>query len=180
MPTQATGIGKPEAQEYLAYYGRYISLVQTEDIVSYLQTQQHDLHAKLATINEPQSDFRYASGKWSVKEVLGHVNDSERVFGYRALRISRNDKTAMEGFEQDDYVRDGPFHHLRWSDLVEEFQTVRAATLTLFRSLNDEESRRRGVANKAEISARALAWIIAGHAFHHAQVLRDSYHLLKE
>ena len=179
MPTKTAAIGKPEAQEYLAYYGRYISLVQTEDIVSYLQAQQHDFSAKLATINEQQSDLRYASGKWSVKEVLGHLNDSERVFGYRALRISRNDKTAMEGFEQDDYVRDGPFRHLQWSDLVEEFQTVRAATVTLFRNLDEEESRRRGVANKAEVSVRAIAWIIAGHALHHSQVLRDSYHLWK-
>jgi hypothetical protein len=179
MPTQAAVIGKPEAQEYLAYYGRYISLVQTEDIVTYLQTQQHDLSAKLSTISEQQGDFRYAAGKWSAKEVLGHLNDSERVFAYRALRISRNDKTPMESFEQDDYVRDGPSRHLRWSDLVGEFQTVRAATLTLFRSLNEEESLRLGVANKAEISVRALAWIIAGHALHHAQVLRDSYQLPK-
>jgi hypothetical protein len=177
MPTQTVIIGKPSDQEYLPYYGRYISQVSTDNIVGYLEQQGHDFSASLATITEQQSEFRYAPGKWSVKEVLGHINDSERVFSYRALRISRNDKTPMEGFEQDDYVRDGPFRHIGWNDLVGEFRTIRAATVSLFTKVSEEESLRRGTANKAEVSVRAIAWIIAGHALHHQQVLRHAYNL---
>jgi DinB superfamily len=179
MPTQTVAIGKPDPQEYLAYYGRYIALVSTDNVVSYLHQQERDLSASFAKITEQQSEFRYAPGKWSVKEVLGHVNDAERVFAYRALRISRNDKTPIEGFEQDDYVRDGPFRHVSWADLVAEFRTIRSATLSLFSSLNEAESRRRGIANKANISVRAIAWIIAGHALHHQQVLQNAYQLPK-
>jgi len=179
MPTQTVIIGKPGDQEYLSYYGRYISQVSTDNIVAYLGQQGHDFSDYLAAVSEQQSEFRYSSGKWSAKEVLGHINDSERVFSYRALRISRNDKTPMEGFEQDDYVRDGPFNHMRWNDLVEDFRGVRAATVSLFRNLSEEESLRRGIANKAEVSVRALAWIIAGHAVHHQQVLRNAYNLSK-
>jgi len=179
MATQVTSVGRPDSAEYLPYYSRYISQVSTDDVVSYLEQQGRDLSAKWATITESQSIYRYAPGKWSAKEVVGHVSDSERVFAYRALRISRNDRTPMEGFEQDDYVRDGPFGHLAWSSLVEEFRNVRAATVSLFRGLNEEEALRRGIANKAEVTVRALAWIIAGHAQHHSQVLRNSYQLPK-
>src|SRR5262249_29150113 len=132
MPTQTLAIGKPDAQEYLPYYGRYISLIQTDDILGYLEQQEHELSAKLSTVSEQPSEFSYATGKWRAKDVWGHVNDTERIFAYRALRISRNDKTPIEGFEQDDYVREGPFRHVRWTDLVSEFRIVRAATLSLF------------------------------------------------
>jgi hypothetical protein len=110
-----------------------------------------------------------------VKEVLGHVSDSERVFAYRALRIARNDQTPMEGFEQDDYVKYGPFGQCSLAALIEEFKSVRQATLALFRSLEDAAWTRRGVANKNEVSVRALAYIIAGHELHHRRLLREKY-----
>jgi hypothetical protein len=178
MPASTLAIGKPDQQEYLPYYGRYISLVSTDDVLAFLEQQGTELASTLANISEQQSESRYEAGKWSAKEVWGHVNDTERVFSYRALRISRNDKTPIEGFEQDDYVRGGPFRHMRWTDVLAEFQAVRASTVALFRYMNEEESVRRGTASNAEISVRAIAWIIAGHALHHHNVLRNSYRLL--
>ena len=107
--------------------------------------------------------------------MLGHVNDTERIMTYRALRVARGDKTPIEGFEQDDYVRDGNFGQRTLADLIEEFADVRVATVSFFRHLDAEAGLRRGVANKNEISARALAYIIAGHELHHRRVLKEKY-----
>jgi len=168
-------IAKPEPNEYADYYGKYIALVQGDDIVSVLEQQRRDMVLLLSGRSEEQGDFRYAPGKWSAKEVLGHINDIERIFAYRALRIARADKTPIEGVEQDDYVRNGPFAQCPLSDLVEDFIAVRRATVSLLRALNDEAWLRRGTASKNEISVRALAWIIAGHELHHRRVLEEKY-----
>jgi hypothetical protein len=168
-------IRKPESVEYVAYYDRYISLVSGNDILISLEKQLPETVGLLSARNEREGEFRYAPGKWTVKEVLGHVIDGERVFAYRALRISRGDRTPIEGFEQDDYVRNGPFGHCRLPDLVEEFTHVRKATLWLFRNLDDAAWMRRGVANQNEISVRALAYIIAGHELHHRKILQEEY-----
>ena len=168
-------IGKPEANEYAPYYGKYVSLVVEPDILTALENQSVETAALLSGRKEADGDFRYAPGKWSVKEVLGHVSDSERVFTYRALRIARNDQTPLEGFEQDDYVKYGPFGQCSLGTLIEEFKSVRQATLALFRSLEDVAWVRKGVANKNEVSARALAYIIAGHVLHHRGLLREKY-----
>ncbi|HZQ25029.1 MAG TPA: DinB family protein [Terriglobales bacterium] len=177
MPTQ-TFAAKPEASEHDPYYSRYISQVSTDDILKYLEQQGREFADGLSRLSDSESNFRYASGKWSVKEVLGHVCDTERIFAYRALRISRGDETPMEGFEQDDYVRGGPFRHCSWTALVDEFRTVRAASLSLLRNLDEDEWLRRGVANKKEVSVRALAWILAGHVDHHRSILEARYHLV--
>jgi hypothetical protein len=177
MPPQ-TLAARPEAHEHDAYYSRYISLVQSDDILTYLEHQGSEFPDGLARLSDKDSNFRYAAGKWSVKEVVGHVNDTERIFAYRALRISRGDQTPIEGFEQDDYVRGGPFRHCSWASVIEEFRAVRNASLSLLRNLNDEEWVRRGVANKKEISVRALAWIMAGHVHHHQSILEARYHLV--
>jgi hypothetical protein len=175
MKTIPMIIRKPESVEYVPYYDRYISLVPGNDILNTLEQQLPETVDLLSARKEQEGEFRYAPGKWSVKEVLGHLIDSERVFAYRALRISRSDLTPIEGFEQDDYVRNGPFGHCRLSDLVEEFAWVRKATLCLFRSLDEKAWMRRGVANQNEISVRALAYIIAGHELHHRKILQDKY-----
>jgi hypothetical protein len=107
--------------------------------------------------------------------VCGHVCDTERIFAYRALRIARNDQTPIEGFEQDDYVREGPFAHARFSQLVEEFGCIRRATVALFRGLDQTAWLRRGVANQSEISVRAIAYVIAGHELHHRKILEEKY-----
>jgi len=174
MSTLTTTFGRPESSEYAPYYGRYISLVDTDDVVSALERQIGETVAILKPVG-PKADYRYAPDKWTVKEVLGHINDTERIMTYRALRISRGDKTPIEGYEQDDYVRDGNFSQRTLADLIEEFTDIRKATLALFRSFDGDAATRRGTANKNEVSARALAYIIAGHELHHRQILREKY-----
>jgi hypothetical protein len=168
-------LGRPAASEYAPYYDRYISLVPGEDIVAVLEQQLSPTLALFFGKSEADGDFRYAPDKWSVKEVLGHMGDTERIFAYRTLRIARNDRTPMEGFEQDDYVRSGPFARVRLPELVDEFRDVRHATLSLLRMLDAEAWERRGLANKNEVSVRALAYTIAGHELHHRRVLEERY-----
>jgi hypothetical protein len=168
-------IARPEAGEYAPYYSRYVSLVDGENILSTLDRQRHDTMMMLSGRSEQDGDYRYAPGKWTAKEVLGHVCDTERVFAYRALRISRADSTPMEGFEQDDYVRNGPFRHRPLADWVDDFIAVRRATLSLLRNLDETAWMRRGIANKNEVSVRGIAYIIAGHELHHRGILQEKY-----
>ena len=125
--------------------------------------------------SEGEGDFRYAPGKWTVKETLGHVSDTERIFTYRALRIGRDDKTPLPGFEQDDYIRTAGFAERTLADLADEFASVRGATLTLFHSFEEETWSRRGVASQKEVTARALGFITAGHQIHHRLILEERY-----
>jgi DinB superfamily len=174
-PRHAPNIGTPDASEYAPYYGRYISLVGADDILAALEEQVRGTQALLAGLSEAQGDYRYAPEKWSVKEVLGHLIDTERVFAYRALRVARNDRTPLPGFEQDDYVRYGDFATQQLTSLIEEFVCVRRSNLLLFRQFGPEAWMRRGIADQKEISVRALAYIIAGHELHHRQVLQEKY-----
>ena len=174
MSTIVTSFGRPQPGEYYEYYDRYISLVPSDDIVGVLEKQAVETVALLKSA-DAKADFRYAPGKWSLKEVLGHVNDTERIMTYRALRISRGDKTPIEGYEQDDYIRNGNFGRRTLPDLVAEFADIRKATLAFVRHLDAEAGVRRGTANKFEISARALPYIIAGHELHHRRILLDRY-----
>jgi ABC-type phosphonate transport system ATPase subunit len=166
---------KPEPREYAAYYEKYISLVSGKDIVSTLESQRLQTLQLLSGRSEREGNFRYAKDKWTVKEVVGHVSDTERIFSYRALRIARGDQTPIEGFEQDDYVRGGGFGERTLANLAEEFGQVRQASVALFRSLGEEAWRRSGTANKNEVSVRALAFIIAGHELHHRAILEEKY-----
>jgi hypothetical protein len=166
---------RPDETEYVPYYGKYVSLVPEGDIVGVLGEQIGETHALLRSIPEERAGFRYAPDKWSIKELVGHLIDSERIFSYRALRFARDDKTALPGYEQDDYVRSGSFDDLALGDLAAEFASVRQATVLLFKHLNRDAWTRRGAANESEVSVRALAHIIAGHELHHRQVLRDKY-----
>jgi len=168
-------VSRPQPGEYAPYYERYISLVQGEDILAILDQQRRQMMLLVSCRDDADGDFRYAPGKWSAKEVLGHICDTERVFAYRALRISRADATPLEGFEQDDYVRNGPFANRPLEDLVEDFIAVRRATLSLLRNLDEAAWERRGVANKNEVSVRGLAYIIAGHELHHRRILEEKY-----
>jgi hypothetical protein len=168
-------VARPQADEYAPYYGRYIALVQGEDILGALDEQRRETMKLLCSRDEEDGDFRYAPEKWSAKEVLGHVCDTERVFAYRALRISRADATPMQGFEQDDYVRNGPFARAPLAEIIEDYIAVRRATITLLRNLDEAAWLRRGVANKNAVSVRALAYIIAGHELHHRRILQEKY-----
>jgi hypothetical protein len=168
-------ISPPEPNEYAPYYSRYISLISGQNILAILESQAQETTALLSAHSEADGDLRYAPEKWSVKEVCGHLSDTERIFAYRALRIARADQTPLAGFEQDDYVRNGPFGHCPLADLVEDLARVRRATLSLFRSLDQAAWRSRGVANNHEVSVRAIAYIIAGHELHHRRILEERY-----
>jgi len=168
-------IARPEPGEYAPYYDRYISLIPGSDILGTLDSQRRQMMLLLSGRDEADGNFRYASDKWNAKELLGHVCDKERIFAYRALRIARGDRTPMEGFEQDDYVRNGPFARAPLAEIIEDYIAVRRATLTLLRNLEEAAWTRRGVANKNDVSVRALAYVIAGHELHHRRILEEKY-----
>jgi DinB superfamily len=175
MEPKKAAATRPGPGEYAPYYETYISKVKGSDIVSILEAQRLQMAHLFAARSERDGNFRYAPDKWTVKEVLGHVNDAERIFAYRALRIARGDQTPLPAFEQNDYVRGGNFAERALVDLAEEFELVRAASIALFKSLQKEAWQRRGVASKNEVSVRALAYIVAGHELHHRQILEERY-----
>jgi uncharacterized damage-inducible protein DinB len=175
----ALTVARPGPGEYTPYYDRYISLVPGSDILATLDAQRRNTMTLLCGRDEADGDYRYAPGKWSAKEVLGHVCDTERIFAYRALRIARADQTPIEGYEQDDYVRNGPFAQAPLPELIEDYIAVRRATLTLLRNLDESAWTRHGIANKNEVTVRALAYIIAGHELHHRKILEEKYFFAK-
>ena len=166
---------RPQPGENAPYYDPYISLVPGNEILAALDEQRRQMLLLLSGRTEADGDLRYAPGKWSLKEVLGHVNDTERIMSYRALRIARGDQTPIEGYEQDDYVRHGPFGKCTLADLIEDYISVRRATVSLLRNLDEAAWARRGVANKNEVTVRALAYVIAGHELHHRKILEEKY-----
>ena len=168
-------VGIPEAHEYATFYGRYISLISDPHIVDVLSKQGEQTLEMLSSRSETDGNFRYAPGKWTLKEVLGHMNDAERIFAYRLLRIARGDQTPLAGFEQDDYIANGPFARCKLADLLQETSEIRKATLSLVRNLQPEAWMRRGTASGAEITVRALAYTLAGHEQHHQRILREKY-----
>jgi hypothetical protein len=166
---------RPARDEYAPDYEGYVSLVPAGDVVDALERQIEGTLALLRSVPEGRANDAYEPGKWSVKELVGHLTDSERVFTYRALRVARGDRTPLPGYEQDDYVRAADFNARSLADIASDFERVRAATVSLFRSFDAEAWRRRGIANDNEVSARALAYIIAGHELHHINILRERY-----
>lgn len=170
-----TVIRRPDDTEYLSYYSRYISLVPEGDIVNTLNAQIEGTLKLLRGLQESKGAFRYAPEKWSIKELVGHVTDTERIFANRALRFSRNDATPLPGFEENDYVRNSSFNDYALVDIVAGLESVRRSSVFLFRHMTAEASMRRGKANNTEISVRALAYVMAGHELHHMNVLRTRY-----
>ena len=166
---------RPASGEYPPYTINYISLVPDGDIVVTLGKQLDDTLALIRSVSESRGDFRYEEGKWSIKEVIGHIIDGERIFAYRALRFARGDETPLAGFEQDDYVRSGGFDKRTLSDLANEYEHVRRSTIALFSNLDEEAWGRLGSANDNPASVRALAFMIAGHVLHHLEILRSRY-----
>ena len=175
VTSSTSPISRPEPGEYAPYYDRYISLIAGSDILGTLDEQRRQMMLLLCGRSESDGTFRYAPGKWSAKELLGHVCDTERIFAYRALRIARGDQTPIEGFEQDDYVRNGPFAGIPLEEIIEDYISVRRATLTLLRNLDEAAWGRRGVASKNQVTVRALAYMIAGHELHHRRILEEKY-----
>ena len=168
-------ITRPAPDEFFEYYGKYIDLVPGDDAMPALRGQIGETARLLKPLNESKAMARYAPGKWSVKEVVGHLADCERVFAYRALRIGRADATPLPGFDEKTYVPAGRFDARPLAELVDDFEGVRAASIALFRGMDEEALLRRGTANGNGISVRALAWILAGHELHHRGLLRERY-----
>lgn len=168
-------IARPATDEYAPYYSTYIDEVTEPDVVAVLSAARQSTAEFLAGLDEKQAAFRYAPGKWSLREVVGHLSDSERIFAYRLLRVARGDTTPLAGFEENDYVPAGQFERRPLADVAQEFASVRDATLTLLGGLDAEALARRGTASGKPVSARALAFIIAGHEKHHLGVIRERY-----
>ena len=168
-------IEKPKAGEYAPHAEGYVSLVPEGDLLVQLEKQSEQTLAMLRGLSESDGNFCYEPDKWSIKQMVGHISDSERVFAYRLLCAARNDRSALPGFEQDDYVQWGGFEKRQLSDVVEELSAVRKTTLCLLRGLEDSAWTRRGIANQHEVSVRALGYMIAGHELHHQGILRERY-----
>lgn len=168
-------IPRPTPDEYAPYYARYLDAVPDGDLLRLLEDGGDEVLGLLRAFSEERGDHRYAPGKWSVKEVVGHIVDTERVFAYRALRFARGDTTPLPGFDQNHYVTVAGFSRRSLADLAEEFADVRKATVKLFAGLDAPALRRAGVASGHLMTVRAAAWIIAGHEQHHAQLLRERY-----
>lgn len=173
---------RPDASEHAPYYGTYINaaaetLARTSkaDIRDLMEGQCDELEALVRGISEEQANKGYAPGKWSLKESIVHICDAERIFSYRALRIARGDKTPLASFDQDGYVPTSRANARSMVDILAEFRTIRSATLALLNSFDDDAIARIGTASDQPVSARALCWIIAGHAAHHVGLTRDRY-----
>jgi uncharacterized damage-inducible protein DinB len=169
-------VGRPDATEYPPYAEKYVNLVVGSDILPILAKQVEETTALLKPVDERRaSEFGYAPGKWTLKQVLGHIIDTERIFGYRTVCIARNDPNPLPGFEQDDYVAAGSFNERTLSSLLEEFRSVRQSTIALFQNLPQQAWSRHGNANKYSVTVRGLAFLTAGHALHHVKILREKY-----
>jgi hypothetical protein len=176
MTTAATQtFERPGPGEHAEYYSKYTRLVPEGDVVEILERQMEETAAFLRGIPAHLHDHRYADGKWSVKEVIGHLSDAERIFSYRALRFGRGDTTPLSSFDENAYVDNARFAEQDYELLVDDFVAVRGATLTLLRQFNAAEAARRGEASGWPVSVRALAVIMAGHVIHHTSILRERY-----
>lgn len=166
---------KPLLEEYPAYYETYVKLVQEGNLAEILVEQLQTTTELVQSLTEETGDYRYAPGKWSIKEVLGHVADTERIMAYRMLCIARGDRTPLPGYDENEYVAGASFAESSLSDILKDYSAVRCSTLTLLRGITEEAWLRTGTANNGLISARALAAIIAGHERHHIRIIQERY-----
>jgi len=173
----AKRIPAPEADEYAPFYAGYVALVRERDPVGVLRRQMPVLRAVATGMTDAEGLTRYEAGKWSIKQVVGHLCDAERVFAYRLLRIVRGDATPLAGFDEGAYVAAGDFEARPVRSLLQELEAVRASTLRLVETVPPEAWARRGTANGFPISARALLFVLAGHVEHHFAILRERYGL---
>lgn len=170
-------IPAPEADEYAPFYATYVALLREQDVAGVLRRQLPALRSVCVGLTEREALTRYAAGKWSIAQVIGHMADAERVFSYRLLRIARADPTPLAGFDEAAYVEAAHFEQRPIASLLRELESVRASTLRLLETLEPEDWTRAGTANGTPVTARALASIIAGHVEHHFEILRERYGL---
>ena len=175
--TSASEIAKPSETEYAPFYSGYIAEVAGTDVLGVLRRQVAEIKALAGAVPEPRETFRYAPGKWSIREVISHLTDGERVFGYRAFCIGRGETTPLPGFDENRYVSESGSDRQRLGELVGEFVSAREANLNMFGRFDGRAWRRIGNANGSPVSVRALAYIMAGHVQHHFGVLRSRYNV---
>lgn len=166
---------RPDENDYAPYYKGYIEKIKGDNILKILLDQTKECQNILNSFPEHKGDYSYAEGKWTVKQVIGHVMDTERVFTYRALCIARGEKQPLPGFEQDDYVNAGKFESRNLFDLIYELRLLRESNLLLFKSFDDDMLNRRGTASGYEVTVNALLFMIAGHMQHHLDIIRERY-----
>lgn len=164
-----------QANEFDSYYKNYINKASSDDIVEGLLSNLKTVVLFFKSIPDEKLEYRYAEGKWTIKEVLHHIIDTERIFSYRALRIAREDKTPLAGFEQDDYVVPAKSNERTLESLLDEFIAVRNATIILYKNFNESSLKHIGTASNASISVRAIGYIITGHENHHCEVIKERY-----
>lgn len=168
-------MNRPESSEYAESYNNYISKVEGDGVMPMLETQAAELRSAMSSLPEEKGIFAYDEGKWTIKEVLSHLIDGERIFAYRILRISRGDETPIEGFEQDGYIEMSNANNRSFAELLDEFELQRKSNLLLLKNIDDAGSRRMGTASGFPVSVRALAYISAGHVRHHVNILNERY-----
>jgi hypothetical protein len=168
-------ITRPEPTEYAPYYGQYLTRIKHAELIPALEEGGKQFTAFAGTIPPDKADYRYAAGKWCIKEVIQHLIDTERVFAYRALTFSRNDKSALPGFDEELWTPQSNAAARSMDELLNEYKFVRGSTIALFRGCTPEMTERIGTANNNKISVRALGFIIAGHEIHHALVIKERY-----
>lgn len=166
---------RPQESEYAPYYQGYIAHVTEEEVLPVLRSQLDDLDLLLGGVAPERETYRYAEGKWSIREIAGHLIDAERVFGYRAFCIARGESQNLPSFDQNDYLLTAPYDRIELEDLLSELRLVRLANIAMLRSLDEEAWTRVGTANDNQVTVRALAFIMAGHVRHHMGVLRERY-----
>ncbi|OKP95777.1 DinB family protein [Paenibacillus sp. P46E] len=167
---------RPEQKEYSEFPARYIALVPPEgDLVDILNEQSIQVYELLIGLSEEQGNYRYAEGKWSVKQLLGHLTDNDRIMSYRLLAIARGEKAPLPGYEENDYAAAGEFDRFTLSEMVQHYKLVRMSTIALLESLPEEAWTRMGTASNHPISVRAIACVIIGHELHHLNVLNERY-----
>lgn len=166
---------KPPLSEYQGFFERYVNLVPDGDLLHLLEKQTYTLHSLLENLTEEQARYAYAEGKWSIKQVVGHMADTERILSYRALCFSRQEQQPLPGFDENAYVEQAIFQHRPLNNLLQDSQVVRQASISLFRGMGEEMFSRTGTANNNTLSVRALAYVIAGHELHHLAILRSRY-----
>lgn len=166
---------KPDPKEYAEYYSRYVALIADDDIITTLSIQLPQTEALLRSISADKSLYRYASDKWSIRELTGHINDTERVFAFRALWFARTFDSPLSSFDQDISVNAAHSDDVAWPDLIDEFGIIRRSTISLFKALPDSAWSRSGIASENKVTVNALAYIIAGHTLHHVNVLKERY-----
>lgn len=160
---------------YNEYFAHYIGLVNNEEVLEAMQHNKREFLSLIAEIDEEKSMYRYAEGKWSIKELITHIIDSERIFAYRALRFARNDKTDLAGFDENQFAANSKADNRPFTDIAHEFVATRQSSFELFSSFDSEMLSRTGTANEMEIDVTSLGYLIAGHCQHHINVLRERY-----